>query len=187
MASEADKNKGDIFSSIGALVGMVAGGPVGAAVGGGLGSLLGGGDVQSAKLTLNGIPALYQGFPGSRDCGFQFFFAELFLAGQDKGLYIHGRMLERILLQRLNKVVGKTWAPNQLQPRWIIEGLATYEESKHSSGGRLRHGLFGMILRMGTLAGDERDLDEMSSGPRAWRRLRPGRARWSTARSGSRE
>ena len=51
MASEADKNKGDIFSSIGALVGMVAGGPVGAAVGGGLGSLLGGGDVQSAIQT----------------------------------------------------------------------------------------------------------------------------------------
>lgn len=46
--SEADKNKGDLFSSIGALVGMVAGGPVGAAVGGGLGSLLGGGDVESA-------------------------------------------------------------------------------------------------------------------------------------------
>jgi hypothetical protein len=51
MASEADKNKGDIFSSIGALVGMVAGGPVGAAVGGGLGSLLGGGDVESAIQT----------------------------------------------------------------------------------------------------------------------------------------
>lgn len=68
----------------------------------------------------------------------------------------------------VNKVVGKTWAPNQLQPRWIIEGLATYEESRHSSGGRLRHGLFGMILRMATLAGNERQLDEMSNGPRAW-------------------
>ena len=46
--SEANKNKGDLFSSIGALVGMVAGGPGGAAIGGGLGSLLGGGDVESA-------------------------------------------------------------------------------------------------------------------------------------------
>ena len=46
--SEANKNKGDLFSSIGALVGMVAGGPAGAAIGGGLGSLLGGGDVESA-------------------------------------------------------------------------------------------------------------------------------------------
>ncbi len=68
----------------------------------------------------------------------------------------------------VNKVVGKTWAPNQLQPRWIIEGIATYEETRATSGGRLRFGLFGMILRMSTLAGDERDLDEMTNGPRAW-------------------
>ena len=40
--SEADTNKSNLFSSIGALVGMVAGGPVGAAIGGGLGSFLGG-------------------------------------------------------------------------------------------------------------------------------------------------
>ena len=46
--SEANTNKSDLFSSIGALVGMVAGGPGGAAIGGGLGSLLGGGDVESA-------------------------------------------------------------------------------------------------------------------------------------------
>ena len=84
--------------------------------------------------------------------------------------YAHIVHLDNIdgLPRYVNKVVGKTWAPNQLQPRWVIEGLATYEESRHSSGGRLRHGLFGMILRMGTLAGDERDLDEMSNGPRFW-------------------
>ena len=46
--SEADKNKSDIFSSIGALVGMVAGGPVGAALGGGLGALAGGSSPQEA-------------------------------------------------------------------------------------------------------------------------------------------
>ena len=40
--SQADTNKSNLFSSIGALVGMVAGGPVGAALGGGLGSFLGG-------------------------------------------------------------------------------------------------------------------------------------------------
>lgn len=84
--------------------------------------------------------------------------------------YAHILHLDNIdgLPKFVNKVIGKTWAPNQLQPRWIIEGIATYEESRHSSGGRLRHGLFGMILRMGTLAGDERDLDEMSNGPRVW-------------------
>ncbi len=68
----------------------------------------------------------------------------------------------------VNKVIGKTWAPNQVQPRWIIEGLATYEESKYSSGGRLRNALATMVLRMATLTGDERDLDEMTNGPRKW-------------------
>jgi len=46
--SEADKNKSDLFSSIGALVGMVAGGPVGAALGGGLGALASGSSPQEA-------------------------------------------------------------------------------------------------------------------------------------------
>lgn len=84
--------------------------------------------------------------------------------------YAHILHLDTIdgLPKYINKVIGKTWAPNQLQPRWIIEGLATYEESKHSSGGRLRHGLFGMILRMATLNNDERGLDEITNGPRKW-------------------
>jgi hypothetical protein len=45
---ESDTNKSNLFSSIGSLVGMVAGGPAGAAIGGGLGSLLGGGDFRDA-------------------------------------------------------------------------------------------------------------------------------------------
>ena len=67
-----------------------------------------------------------------------------------------------------NKVFGKSWAPNQVQPRWVIEGLATYEESKRSSSGRTRHALFDMIMRVATLEGNERRLDEISSGPRLW-------------------
>ena len=45
---EANKGQSNLFSSIGSLVGMVAGGPGGAAIGGGLGSLLGGGSFQDA-------------------------------------------------------------------------------------------------------------------------------------------
>ena len=37
-----------------------------------------------------------------------------------------------------NRIFGKTWAPNQVMPRWVIEGIATYEESKRSAGGRNR-------------------------------------------------
>ena len=67
-----------------------------------------------------------------------------------------------------NKVFGKQWSPNQLQPRWVIEGLATYEESKRSASGRTRHALFDMQLRIATLRGNDRRLDEVSSGPRQW-------------------
>ncbi len=84
--------------------------------------------------------------------------------------YAHILHLDMIdgLPKLVNKIVGKTWAPNQVQPRWVIEGLATYEESQYSSGGRRRHSLFNMNLRMATLDDDERDLDEMTNGPRAW-------------------
>jgi hypothetical protein len=67
-----------------------------------------------------------------------------------------------------NKVVGKTWAPNQIQPRWFIEGLATYEESKRSSSGRVRSAVFDMYLRMQVLAGRPLGLDQMSTGPLGW-------------------
>src|SRR4029079_6851786 len=30
----------------------------------------------------------------------------------------------------LNAIIGKTFAPNQVQPRWIIEGLAVVEETE---------------------------------------------------------
>jgi len=62
--SEADKNKGDLFSSIGALVGMVAGGPVGAALGGGLGTLLSGGSTEDA--IQSGIGGLFSAGLGGK-------------------------------------------------------------------------------------------------------------------------
>ena len=34
-----------------------------------------------------------------------------------------------------NSIFGKTWAPNQIMPRWVIEGIAVYEESQ-ALGGR---------------------------------------------------
>lgn len=64
-----------------------------------------------------------------------------------------------------NKLFGKTWAPNQIQPRWFIEGLATYQESKRTSSGRTRSAIFDMYLRVPVLAGHELRLDHMSTGP----------------------
>jgi hypothetical protein len=69
-----------------------------------------------------------------------------------------------------NKLFGKTWSPNQVMPRWIIEGLATYEESKRSSGGRTRNTQFDMTLRTAVLAGKELSLDQITGSPRIYPR-----------------
>ncbi len=86
--------------------------------------------------------------------------------------YVHILHIDTIggLADIVNKIVGKIWAPNQIQPRWLIEGIATYQESEQTSGGRIRNALFDMELRMDTLAGNKHQLDAMSSGPRAWPR-----------------
>ena len=52
--------------------------------------------------------------------------------------------------------VRKIYSPNQLQPRWFIEGLATYEETIRTSGGRQRNHIFDMWLRMPALEGRSR-------------------------------
>lgn len=67
-----------------------------------------------------------------------------------------------------NHIVGKTWAPNNVQPRWFVEGLAAYEESWRSSGGRVRNAIFDMYLRVAVLAGIPLELDAVSSGPLFW-------------------
>jgi hypothetical protein len=67
-----------------------------------------------------------------------------------------------------NRLWGKIWVPNQIQPRWFIEGLATYEESKRTSSGRTRSAIFDMTLRMSVLEGKAFDIATISTGPLAW-------------------
>ena len=50
-------------------------------------------------------------------------------------------------------IFGKTWAPNQIMPRWMIEGIAVYEESKRSAGGRNRGTRFDEYIRIARHAG----------------------------------
>lgn len=67
-----------------------------------------------------------------------------------------------------NAILGKTFAPNQAQPRWILEGLAVVMESQHTSGGRLRSTQFDMYLRADVLEHRLARLDQISNPARRW-------------------
>ncbi|MBI5480916.1 MAG: PD40 domain-containing protein [Deltaproteobacteria bacterium] len=85
--------------------------------------------------------------------------------------YAHILHLDNIsgLARVVNAVIGKVWAPNQVQPRFIVEGIATYEESKRSSSGRLRSAIFDMYLRTALLEGKLQRLDQITYGaPLQW-------------------
>ncbi|WP_338046496.1 BamA/TamA family outer membrane protein [Polyangium spumosum] len=68
----------------------------------------------------------------------------------------------------INTILGKSFAPNQVQPRWIIEGLATVYESRESSAGRMRSALFDMFMRADVLDDNIARLDQMSSVALRW-------------------
>lgn len=68
----------------------------------------------------------------------------------------------------VNAVLGKTYSPNQAQPRWILEGLAVLIESEHSSAGRIRSSLFDMYLRADVLADNIAGIDQFSSSAFRW-------------------
>lgn len=68
----------------------------------------------------------------------------------------------------INKVLGKTIAPNQTQPRWLLEGLAVFEESARTSGGRLRSSQWNMYMRADVLENNVAPLDVFSNIPRRW-------------------
>lgn len=69
-----------------------------------------------------------------------------------------------------NSIFGKTWAPNQIMPRWIIEGIAVYEESKRSAGGRNRGSRFDEWIRIARHANKDLRLDEVTGAPRQFPR-----------------
>ncbi len=68
----------------------------------------------------------------------------------------------------INAVFGKLAAPNALEPRWLIEGLAVHEESAHTTAGRLRSSIFDMYLRADALADRMPDLDQLSHDVLRW-------------------
>jgi Tol biopolymer transport system component len=69
-----------------------------------------------------------------------------------------------------NAIFGKTWAPNQIMPRWVIEGIATYEESKRTAGGRNRGTRFDEQIRIAWKGGYDLRLDQVTGAPRQYPR-----------------
>jgi hypothetical protein len=70
----------------------------------------------------------------------------------------------------INAIFGKIYAPNQVQPRWVTEGFATFEESRRTAGGRLRSTMFDMFMRMEALDGGFLTIDQLSTVPDRWPR-----------------
>ncbi len=68
----------------------------------------------------------------------------------------------------VNRVLGKAYAPNQLEPHWMLEGLAVFEESARTSGGRLRSSMWNMFMRADILENNVASLDVFSNTPRRW-------------------
>ena len=55
------------------------------------------------------------------------------------------------LPQTLSNIFGNLYFPNLFQPVWLIEGLAVYEETELTGGGRNRSPASDMVLRMAVL------------------------------------
>ena len=84
--------------------------------------------------------------------------------------YAHTLQLDMVasLPAGLQSVFGRLYFPNLFQPVWLIEGLATYEETEQTAGGRGRSPGADMVLRMAMLEDAFPDLDWMSVFPDAW-------------------
>lgn len=67
-----------------------------------------------------------------------------------------------------NAVLGKTISPNQIQPRWILEGYGVFQESARTSGGRLRNSMWDMFMRTDVLERNVATLDQISNSVRRW-------------------
>ncbi len=68
----------------------------------------------------------------------------------------------------INILLGKVYAPNHVQPRWVLEGIATWQESERTSGGRMRSTMYDMYLRMDALEDRFWDIDQISNSADRW-------------------
>jgi len=65
-------------------------------------------------------------------------------------------------------IFGRISLPNTVWPIWMLEGLAVYEETMLTTGGRLRSPLVDMILRAAVVEGEFPTLDQITVFPNRW-------------------
>ncbi len=84
--------------------------------------------------------------------------------------YAHILQLDMVrgLPSALQYVFGRLYFPNLFQPVWLIEGLAAYEETEQTSGGRGRSPGAEMVLRMAALEGRFPRPGRMAVFPDSW-------------------
>ncbi len=68
----------------------------------------------------------------------------------------------------LNDIFGRILFVNQIEPDWIIEGYAVYNESTLTSAGRDNSSYYNTVLRMQALNNDLPDIDEGDGTPSKW-------------------
>lgn len=70
--------------------------------------------------------------------------------------------------ETLQKILGRIYFPNLFQPVWMIEGLATYEETEQTSAGRGRSPGAEMVIRAAVLENAFPSLGQASVFPDSW-------------------
>jgi hypothetical protein len=70
----------------------------------------------------------------------------------------------------INAVFGDVYLPNQMQPRWFIEGMAILDETYGTTAGRIRSANYRMSVRTAALEGDLLTLDRLSNSTRQFPR-----------------
>ena len=70
----------------------------------------------------------------------------------------------------VNRIFGGLMHPNQYMPRWYTEGMAVYDESRFTAGGRERSSMFEMFLRMDVLEDRFWEIDQIPGPVSSWPR-----------------
>ncbi|GAB4209769.1 MAG: hypothetical protein OHK0013_29570 [Sandaracinaceae bacterium] len=68
----------------------------------------------------------------------------------------------------INAILGKVYMPNHVSPRWLLEGIAVWQESALTAGGRLRSTQWDMYLRMDALEDRFWTLDQVTTDADRW-------------------